>query len=98
LGPVRLLAPVQPTKIVTVGRNYPEHAAEMGHAAAEQPRIFFKPPSAVVGPGEPLVLPPASVSTEVHHEAELAVIMSHQCRNATAKDALSFVLGLHLRQ
>src|SRR5699024_988078 len=68
---VRLLAPVIPrSKVVCVGRNYAEHAAELGHEVPEEPLLFIKPNTTVAGPDDPIVLP--RYSSEVHHEAELA--------------------------
>jgi len=90
---VYLLAPVEPSKILAVGRNYADHASEMGGHVAEQPRIFFKPPSSVIGPGQPIVLPPASISREVHYEAELAVVIGSRCRNVASAHAESVIFG-----
>ena len=72
-GEARLLAPVFPTKVIGVGRNYADHAAELDNQLPDEPLIFLKPATAVVGPGQPIVLPPDS--HEVHHEAELAVVV-----------------------
>ncbi|APA96715.1 Fumarylacetoacetate hydrolase domain-containing protein 2 like protein [Nocardia seriolae] len=88
---VRVLAPAEPGKIVAVGRNYAEHAAELGLASAERPRIFFKPPTAVIGPGESIVLP--RQSAEVHHEAELAVVIGRRCRDVAPHDAEAVIAG-----
>src|SRR6202521_3733060 len=74
---VRLLAPVQPSKIVCVGRNYAAHAAELGNEVPKEPLIFLKPPSSIVGPGEPIVLTPQS--QRVEHEGELALIVGRRC-------------------
>jgi 2-keto-4-pentenoate hydratase/2-oxohepta-3-ene-1,7-dioic acid hydratase in catechol pathway len=93
LDGLRLLAPAAPSKILAVGRNYADHANEMGSAVAEQPRIFFKPPTAIIGPGQPIDLPPASITAEVHYEAELAVIIGKQCRNIEPVDANSVIFG-----
>lgn len=87
----RILPPVVPSKIAAVGRNYAEHAAELSLDVAARPRIFFKPPSAVIGQGDAIVYP--ARSTEVHHEAELAVIIGKSCRHATTDQALDYVLG-----
>lgn len=86
-----LLAPVFPTKIVGVGRNYAEHAAERGAQVPEEPVIFLKPATAVIGPGAAVVLPPES--TEVHHEAELAVVVGRVAHRVAAEDAGGFILG-----
>lgn len=86
-----LLAPVFPTKVVGVGKNYLEHAAEMGGAVPEEPLIFVKPATTVIGPGAPIVLPPES--REVHHEGELAVVIGTVARRVAAEDASAHVLG-----
>nr|WP_255672653.1 fumarylacetoacetate hydrolase family protein [Glycomyces amatae] len=70
---VRLLAPILPSKVVCVGRNYAEHAAELGNEVPKEPLIFLKPSTSVVGPGEHIRLP--AVSDQVEHEAELAVVI-----------------------
>lgn len=88
---VRLLAPVLPTKVVCVGRNYVDHAAERGAPVPEEPVIFIKPSTAVIGPGAAIVLPPDS--SEVHHEAELAVVVGRVSRNVAADDASVYILG-----
>jgi 2-keto-4-pentenoate hydratase/2-oxohepta-3-ene-1,7-dioic acid hydratase in catechol pathway len=87
----RLLAPVSPTKIVCVGRNYRAHAAELGNDVPPEPLLFFKPPSAVIGPNEPILLPPQS--SRVDHEAELGVVIGARCRGVPEGDALKYVLG-----
>jgi len=87
----RLLAPCAPTKIVCVGRNYAAHAAELGNEVPAEPLIFLKPPSAVIGPGEPIVLPRASGN--VQHEAELALVIGARCRNVGAEEAPALVFG-----
>ena len=91
LSEVRLLAPILPSKIICVGKNYAEHAAEMGAEAPESPLIFMKPNTTVVGPGIPIVYPPSS--ERVDHEAELAVVIGQPCRNVPASRALDVVLG-----
>lgn len=89
---VRLLAPVDPGKIVCVGRNYAAHAAELGNEVPKEPLIFLKPPSAIVGPGEPIVLTPQS--QRVEHEGELALIVGRRCSQLKdSDDALSYLLG-----
>ena len=81
LADVRLLAPVLPSKVVAVGRNYAEHAQEMGHQVdlSEPAIIFLKPSTSVVGPGEAIQYP-VGVSEEVDYEGELAVVISRLCR------------------
>ncbi|AWK09587.1 2-hydroxyhepta-2,4-diene-1,7-dioate isomerase [Streptomyces spongiicola] len=91
LDDVRLLAPVTPGKIVAVGRNYADHIAELSLDTPTAPRLFFKPPSAVVGPGEAIRYP--AQSREVHYEAELAVVIGRTARGITAEQALEYVFG-----
>jgi 2-keto-4-pentenoate hydratase/2-oxohepta-3-ene-1,7-dioic acid hydratase in catechol pathway len=86
-----LLAPVVPSKIVAVGLNYRDHAAEMSLPLPDELRIFLKPVTAVIGPDEPIVLPPQSARVE--HEAELAVVMKRRCRNVPADRVRDYVLG-----
>lgn len=94
VGPVdeaTLLPPVSPGKIICVGRNYAAHAAERGEEVPEEPLIFLKPPSAVIGPGGPIeILPEMGL---VHHEAELAVVIGKAGRFITGEDAFAHVLG-----
>lgn len=88
----RLLAPVEPSKIVCVGRNYAAHAAEFGNEVPKEPLIFLKPPSAVIAPGEPIVLTPQS--QRVEHEGELALIVGRRCSHLQeSDDALAYLLG-----
>jgi 2-keto-4-pentenoate hydratase/2-oxohepta-3-ene-1,7-dioic acid hydratase in catechol pathway len=87
----RLLAPVIPTKIVAVGRNYIDHAEEMGAEVPQDPVIFLKPPTSVVGPLHPVRLP--AQSKEVHHEAELAIVMGKVTRNVRIEDVDPHILG-----
>lgn len=92
LAEVRLLAPSQPSKIVCLGRNYRAHAAELGNEPPREPLIFLKPPSAVIGPEEPIVWPPQS--NRVDYEGELALVIGRRCRRFTAEDnALDYVFG-----
>jgi 2-keto-4-pentenoate hydratase/2-oxohepta-3-ene-1,7-dioic acid hydratase in catechol pathway len=87
---VTLLAPCVPSKIVCVGRNYAAHAAELGNEVPERPMLFFKPPSAVIGPNAAIVLPG---SEEVHYEAELAVVIGRRCKDVPARRAADVILG-----
>jgi 2-keto-4-pentenoate hydratase/2-oxohepta-3-ene-1,7-dioic acid hydratase in catechol pathway len=87
----RLLAPVAPTKIVAVGSNYPAHAAEMGKKVPEVPRLFLKPPSAVIGPGAPILVPP--MTERVDPEGELAAVIGTRLFRATEDEAMAGVLG-----
>jgi 2-keto-4-pentenoate hydratase/2-oxohepta-3-ene-1,7-dioic acid hydratase in catechol pathway len=88
----RLLAPVEPSKIVCVGRNYAAHAAELGNEVPKEPLLFLKPPSAIIGPEEPIVLP--SYSQRVEHEGELAVVVGRRCAHLSdTDDPLPYLLG-----
>jgi 2-keto-4-pentenoate hydratase/2-oxohepta-3-ene-1,7-dioic acid hydratase in catechol pathway len=87
----RLLSPVIPTKVVAVGKNYAEHAAEMGGDVPESPVIFLKPPTSVIGPHQPIRIP--AQATNVHHEAELAVVMGNVTRNVAIEDVGAHILG-----
>jgi 2-keto-4-pentenoate hydratase/2-oxohepta-3-ene-1,7-dioic acid hydratase in catechol pathway len=91
LADVRLLAPVVPSKVVAVGKNYAAHVKEMGGEAPENPVLFLKPSTSVVGPDDPIRLPP--LSDEVHHEAELAVVVGRLVREVPIERALEAVLG-----
>jgi 2-keto-4-pentenoate hydratase/2-oxohepta-3-ene-1,7-dioic acid hydratase in catechol pathway len=87
----KLLAPVIPTKIVAVGKNYEDHAAEMGSSVPETPVLFMKPPTSVIGPLQAIRLP--DQSDEVHHEAELAVVIGRVTRNVEIEDVGPKILG-----
>lgn len=91
LETVRLLAPVQPSKVICVGRNYAAHAKEHNAEVPEVPLLFFKPPSSVIGPGEQIILPPQS--QQVEHEAELVVVISRRGRWIPPEEAHQYVLG-----
>lgn len=91
LGDVRLLAPVLPSKVLCVGKNYADHALEMGGPPPERPMLFLKPSTAVVGPGDPIFYP--LDSTEVHYEGELAVVIGRLCRDVPVQRAADVVLG-----
>ena len=89
---VRLLAPVIPrSKIVCVGRNYADHAAEMGNELPTSPMLFFKPHTSVVGPGAPVTLP--SCNESVSSEAELAVVIGRICKDVPAEKADEVIFG-----
>jgi 2-keto-4-pentenoate hydratase/2-oxohepta-3-ene-1,7-dioic acid hydratase in catechol pathway len=88
---IRLLAPVQPGKIICVGLNYSAHAQESEAQIPDMPLIFLKPPSSVIGPGDTIRLPPQS--QQVDHEAELVVVIGKRGRWIPAEQALDFVLG-----
>lgn len=90
----RLLAPTAPTKVVCIGLNYRSHAEEMGKALPDEPLMFIKPPSSVIGPEEAIELP--RQSQLVHHEAELAVVIGRRAKNVSATDAADYILGFTL--
>lgn len=92
LDEASLLAPVTPSKVICVARNYVAHAAEHAAEVPEKPLLFFKPPSAVIGPGATIELP--GESDRVEHEGELAVVMGHRCRRISEDDAWEAVLGV----
>ena len=87
----RLLPPCAPTKIVCVGRNYPEHAKELGNEPPKEPLIFLKPPSSLIASGDHIVYP--SLSERVDFEGELGVVIGKRARNVAAADAMNYVLG-----
>ena len=87
----QLLAPVTPTKIVCVGRNYAEHAKELGNEAPPEPILFLKPPSAILDPGGTIVRPAAS--QRVDFEGELAIVIGREAKNVKAANWRDYVLG-----
>jgi 2-keto-4-pentenoate hydratase/2-oxohepta-3-ene-1,7-dioic acid hydratase in catechol pathway len=91
VGEVRMLAPVLPSKVVAIGRNYAEHATEMGGDVPERPLIFLKPSTAVIGSGEAIGYPPSS--ERVDYEGELAVVIGRLCRDVPESRAGDVVLG-----
>jgi 2-keto-4-pentenoate hydratase/2-oxohepta-3-ene-1,7-dioic acid hydratase in catechol pathway len=86
-----LRAPVRPSKIVCIGRNYAAHAKEMGNEVPAEPLMFFKPPSSIIGPAETVIL--RTESEKVEHEGELAVVIGKRASRVTREEALSYVLG-----
>ena len=92
LEDVRLLAPIIPrSKVIGIGKNYAEHAAEMGSEAPAEPLMFLIPNTAVVGPGDPVVMP--RQSSNVHYEGELAVVIGRICRDVPAAQATDVIFG-----
>jgi 2-keto-4-pentenoate hydratase/2-oxohepta-3-ene-1,7-dioic acid hydratase in catechol pathway len=92
LSATRLVAPVEPSKIVCIGRNYAAHAAELGNEVPKEPLMFLKPPSSIIGPSDPIVLP--RYSQRVEHEGELAIIIGRRCSHLRdSDDPFSCVLG-----
>ena len=91
LADVKLLAPSEPTKILCVGRNYVEHAKELGNEVPKIPLIFMKPPSSVISDGETIILPPQSA--QVEHEGELVVVIGKRGRHITTENSKKHILG-----
>jgi len=91
LASVHLLPPLKPGKIICVGRNYVAHAQEHGSEVPKIPLLFFKPPSAVIGPGSTILLPPQS--QQVEHEAELVVVIGRRGFGITPEETLNYILG-----
>ncbi|MCL5046384.1 MAG: fumarylacetoacetate hydrolase family protein [Actinobacteria bacterium] len=87
----RLLAPAAPSKVVCIGLNYRDHAAEMKEELPKEPLIFLKPPTAVIPPGEQIVYPPSS--KRVDYESELAVVIGRKCKNVAPAQAREYVFG-----
>jgi len=85
----RLLPPCAPTKIVCVGRNYPEHARELGNEPPAEPLIFMKPPSSLIASGDSIVYPAAS--QRVDFEGELGLVIGRRARNVRRDEALSYI-------
>jgi 2-keto-4-pentenoate hydratase/2-oxohepta-3-ene-1,7-dioic acid hydratase in catechol pathway len=92
LAQTALLAPVQPSKIVCIGRNYREHAAELGHDVPVEPLIFLKPPSSLLAPGGEVRRP--KISERVDYEGELGVVIGRTCHKLSAdEDVRPYILG-----
>src|SRR4029434_5775706 len=91
-GEVRLLTRVQPRKSLCIGRNYAAHAAELGNEVPKDPLIFLKPSTAIVGPGEPVILP--EYSQRVEHEGDLRLVVGRVCSHlGDDADAITYLLG-----
>jgi 2-keto-4-pentenoate hydratase/2-oxohepta-3-ene-1,7-dioic acid hydratase in catechol pathway len=91
LADVRLLAPILASKVVCIGKNYAAHIQEMGGGTVEDPIIFIKPNTAIIGPNAPIVLP--ADANPVHHEGELAAVISRPCKDVPAARAAENILG-----
>jgi 2-keto-4-pentenoate hydratase/2-oxohepta-3-ene-1,7-dioic acid hydratase in catechol pathway len=95
LSSVRLLAPVLPSKVIGIGRNYADHARELGNEVPEKsdpPVVFLKPSTSVIGPADSIQYP-LGISYEVHHEAELAVVIGRMCREVPRERVAEVILG-----
>jgi 2-keto-4-pentenoate hydratase/2-oxohepta-3-ene-1,7-dioic acid hydratase in catechol pathway len=92
LESIRVITPITPSKIVCVGRNYAEHAAELGNEVPVEPLLFLKAPSSLIVNNEPIIIPPQSA--QVEHEGELAVVIGRRCKNLTENDdVFDYVFG-----
>ncbi len=91
LADVKLVPPCEPTKILCVGRNYVEHAKEMGNEVPKVPLVFMKPPSAIIANGETVLLP--QQSKQIEHEAELVVVIGKRGRHVKTEEAKNYILG-----
>ena len=92
LKEVKLLAPTIPSKIVCIGKNFADHAAEIGEEVTAEPLIFFKPSSAIVGHGDAIVIPPQSKQVEL--EAELCLVIGKLAKNVSEEKALEYLWGV----
>ena len=91
LDAVDVLPPCDPTKIVCIGRNYADHAAELGNDVPDRPLLFLKPPNTLSGHGDTVTLPAGK--DRIDHEAEIAVVIGDPARNVDAADAMDYVAG-----
>ena len=92
LKEVKLLAPTSPSKIVCIGKNFADHAAEIGEEVTVEPLIFFKPPSSIIGHGDAIVIPPQSKQVEL--EAELCLVIGKLAKNVSEEKALEYLWGV----
>jgi 2-keto-4-pentenoate hydratase/2-oxohepta-3-ene-1,7-dioic acid hydratase in catechol pathway len=91
LSRVKLLAPCMPSKVVAVGLNYRDHAAELGFPVPENPVLFLKPPTTVIGPGEPIVYP--AMSSQVDYEGELGIVIKDRIHRLAPGEVQGRILG-----
>ena len=91
LEDVKFLPPTKPSKLICIGVNYKDHAEEFGKEIPEEPIIFLKPESAVIGDGDPIILPPQS--QRVDYEGELAVVIAKKCKNVGYDIVQEYILG-----
>ena len=91
LSEVRLLAPLQPSKVVGIGSNYKKHIAEMGRPTPTVPKMFLMPGTAVIGPNQAIQLPPKT--NRVDHEAELGVVIAKVASRVSVSDSMKYVFG-----
>jgi len=88
---LKILSPCVPSKIIAIGLNYRSHAEELGMALPEDPMVFMKPPSAVIGPDEEIIYP--EMSSQVDYEGELGVVIGKKCRFVTEEDSEKYIAG-----
>lgn len=91
LRDAKLLAPTIPSKIICIGKNFADHAAELGEKITEEPLIFFKPSSSIIGHGDAIIVPPQSKQVEL--EAELTLVIGKIAKNISEQNALDFIFG-----
>jgi 2-keto-4-pentenoate hydratase/2-oxohepta-3-ene-1,7-dioic acid hydratase in catechol pathway len=91
LSEVTLLTPVEPSKIICIGLNFKDHAAEIGQSTQDEPLMFFKPPSSLIATGEKIVIPPQTQKAEL--EVELALVVGKKAKNISETEARSHILG-----
>jgi len=91
LAELELLAPATPSKVICVGRNYREHAAEFGNSAPDEPLLFLKPPSSVIGPGADIHYP--ALSKRIDPEAELVIVIGREAHRVSAERAMAVIGG-----
>jgi len=91
LDALDLLPPCRPTKMLCLGINYRDHAEEMGHTLPEEPVLFLKPPTALAGPGQPIICP--RMAGRVDYEAELAIVIGRRCRSVPPEEAANVIFG-----
>jgi 2-keto-4-pentenoate hydratase/2-oxohepta-3-ene-1,7-dioic acid hydratase in catechol pathway len=94
IGSRPLVCPVDPRKIMCVGRNYRAHAKELGNEVPVEPMIFYKPPTSLIGPGAEIELPPTRIASKIEHEAELAVVVGQRLSRASEEEARAAIFGL----
>jgi 2-keto-4-pentenoate hydratase/2-oxohepta-3-ene-1,7-dioic acid hydratase in catechol pathway len=92
LKELKLLAPTIPSKIICIGKNFADHAAEIGEEVTEEPLIFFKPSSAIIGHGDAIVIPPQSKQVEL--EAELCLVIGKLAKNVSVDKAMEYLWGV----
>ncbi|MFO8056515.1 MAG: fumarylacetoacetate hydrolase family protein [bacterium] len=93
MSEIKLLSPAQPTKIIALGLNYRDHAREMGMPIPEQPIMFLKPPSSVIGPDEDITYPAGGITARVDYEAELGIVIGRKGKAVPKEKAMDYILG-----